>query len=316
MHQPAGSKPGCSGGFQQKRIVLNGPAKDWPHAANLRPLKAIYADSLEELVELVSAPKAAAAPSVFALRLPCFQFAFRHRHRRLRRVSPPSVRRLAPAPIGIEIGMHHHLASAFIGQKLWNDAFDSLISWAETIGGQVGRPVSTPRPGGWLLPGGLRSAGPRCHGGSRPFALAEASSAWCWSRGAPLTQETMAIADPRAGGAAADEINHPDGHRGGHLRGRTAPVRHAAPSRDSCPAERLMAGAGARLHAGCSGASAWKTTFLSEGIGVADDIAIGDRLLFLDAGAYDRSMAYEFGKGGLEETGGMDRNWSSELLGA
>jgi diaminopimelate decarboxylase len=45
---------------------------------------------------------------------------------------------------------------------------------------------------------------------------------------------------------------------------------------------------------------------LSDGIGVAEDIAIGDRLLFLDAGAYDRSMSYEFGKGGLEQTGRMD----------
>jgi diaminopimelate decarboxylase len=45
---------------------------------------------------------------------------------------------------------------------------------------------------------------------------------------------------------------------------------------------------------------------LSDGIQVPEDIAVGDRLLFLDAGAYDRSMAYDFGKGGLEQAGSVD----------
>ena len=37
---------------------------------------------------------------------------------------------------------------------------------------------------------------------------------------------------------------------------------------------------------------------ISSGLDLPTDIAIGDRLIIGDAGAYERSMSYEFGRGG------------------
>jgi diaminopimelate decarboxylase len=44
---------------------------------------------------------------------------------------------------------------------------------------------------------------------------------------------------------------------------------------------------------------------LSAGLNFPDSVNIGDRILITDAGAYERSMTYEFARGGLGSTEGM-----------
>jgi diaminopimelate decarboxylase len=41
---------------------------------------------------------------------------------------------------------------------------------------------------------------------------------------------------------------------------------------------------------------------LADSIGLPADISIGDRLIIADAGAYERSMSYEFGYGRISPT--------------
>ena len=289
-------------GFHKSRIVLNGPAKGWPHPQSLRPLKAVYADSLEELRELASAPKAAATIG-FRAKLPCFNSRFGIDIGDLPRFSAvcATLRRL---PIGVEIGLHHHLASAFIGQKLWNDAFDALISWAETIGRQVGRPVTTLDLGGGYYPedfAELDLPAMAAHARSRLAGLKRL----VFEPGRALTQETMAIATrvlevrrDMASNTPSDIVVDTCVAELPLCATQPHRVIHAQPN----GSWQVLAHGSSRV----LGRICMEDDILSDGICVADDIAIGDRLLFLDAGAYDRSMAYEFGKGGLEETGGMD----------
>jgi diaminopimelate decarboxylase len=289
-------------GFSKQRIVLNGPAKNWPHAQTVRPLKAIYADSLEELESLVSAPKAARTIGL-RIKLPCFFSRFGIDIANFERFSAvcDALRRL---PIGTEIGIHHHLASAFIGQKLWNDAFDALLSWADAIGRQVGRPVTTLDLGGGYYPEDLATldlAGMAAHARAQLPRLQRL----VLEPGRALTQETMGIA------TRVLEVRRP--------------MKSSYPYElvvDACIAELPLCGVQphrviharpngtwhvlARGYTRVLGRICMEDDILSEGLQVADDIAVGDRLLFLDAGAYDRSMSYEFGKGGLEQTGDVD----------
>lgn len=289
-------------GFAKQHIVLNGPAKNWPHGQTVRPIKAIYADSLEELEELVAAPRAARTIG-FRIKLPCFLSRFGIDIANFERFTAvcEALRRL---PIGTEIGIHHHLASAFIGQKLWNDAYDSLLSWADAIGRQAGRPVTTLDLGGGYYPEDLANldlAGMVAHARSVLPGLQRLVI----EPGRALTQETMGIA------TRVLEVRRQ--------------LRSAWPYElvvDACIAELPLAWVLPHrvVHARANGS--WEVLprgytkvlgricmeddVLSDGIQVPEDIAVGDRLLFLDAGAYDRSMAYDFGKGGLEQAGSVD----------
>jgi diaminopimelate decarboxylase len=289
-------------GFPKSRIVLNGPAKGWPHAQTLYPIKAIYADSLEELREIASAGKAAKCIG-FRAKLPCFESRFGIDLGYFARFSAVC-EILRSLPPGVEIGLHHHLASAFIGQKLWSDAFDALLSWADTIGKQVGRPVTTLDLGGGYYPEDFADLDLQAMV-ARARTRVRGLERLVFEPGRALTQETMAVATRvlevrRHVGSSVPCDLVVDACLG------ELPLAYVQPHRVVHVRQNGSWQVLPRGYTRVLGRICMEDDVLSDGIGVAEDIAIGDRLLFLDAGAYDRSMSYEFGKGGLEQTGRMD----------
>lgn len=279
-------------GFEPHQIILNGPGKWWPtHFSCPSGLRSLYCDSVEELNKVVAGDFADTVgirvrlPSITSrFGIPVGDFkVFQNVVQGLKQLSPQK-----------KIGLHYHMASSAIGVSRWFDAFDSLLSWAQTLENAVGKRFTTlDLGGGWLKEDfervdfeALAKRATENLPGIREIHF---------EPGKALTQETMA------------------------LRTRVLEVRQIAPNQrevvvDGCIAElplanvfphrvvwRNNAGALIPLSYGSDkilGRICMEDDFLHQNIRLPEEIRSGDDLIFLDSGAYERSMSYDFGRGG------------------
>jgi diaminopimelate decarboxylase len=185
------------------------------------------------------------------------------------------------------------MASAMIGVGHWRDIAESAVAWAGAIEAGSGRRVRAIDLGGGYHPDDfarlpfsdiVRFARERLTGLTDVYV----------EPGRALTQATMAmvtsVLDVRRQDGVVHEIVvdaciaelplaavYP--HRFFHLVGdRLVPLARG-------PVRVL-------------GRICMEDDVLSQGLGLPDTLAIGDRLVICDAGAYERSMSYEFGRGG------------------
>jgi diaminopimelate decarboxylase len=273
-------------------VILNGPGKWWPDSEP-RPdgLRAVFCDSVEELERLASSGRRDAMWGV-RLRVPGLRSRFG-----VAIDEPEAFERLCAAvsalPAGRKLGVHVHMASTLVGIGHWRDAVESAVVWAATLEAATGRAVAAVDLGGGYHPDDL----PRV-----PFAditafaasrLADLEQVYV-EPGRALTQATMGVVtsvlDIRRRRGQLDEVvvdaciaelplaaSYP--HRIFALtRGGPVPVARGP--------VRLL------------GRICMEDDVLSPGLALPPDLAIGDRLVVCDAGAYERSMSYAFGCGG------------------
>ncbi|HEX8199798.1 MAG TPA: ATP-grasp domain-containing protein [Isosphaeraceae bacterium] len=287
-------------GFPAERIILNGPAQDWPAGPEMEgTLMAAFADSPQGFGRWLceGAPRA------------------RYLGMRLRPATIPSrfgtsvgspkqfkeaVALLRELPAEQEIGVHFHFASDLISPARWREVFESVIHWAQAIEERVGRPIRClDVGGGWfpddfdreLLPNLealIDAAGELLPGLARFFV----------EPGKAMAQPTMALV------TSVLELR-----RG--REGRTEAVVDAAISdlpmapyyphrvfrRSESGRWEALGSRGDRL----LGRICMETDILANDLALPESLRVGDRLVIADAGAYDASMAYNFGRGELDD---------------
>jgi diaminopimelate decarboxylase len=284
-------------GWRPDEVVLNGPAKWWPYDMRKHDcLYAVFCDSLEELARLQATDR---RDSIWGarIRLPGFSSRFG-----IDLGNKANFEKLcaefSTLPDDKKIGLHFHLASNLIGNTHWQDAVDSLTAWARATEACSGRNISVIDLGGGYHPDDLDRM---------PWddiitylhrSLPHLERIMI-EPGRAVTQNAMAVvstvldirrSESRRGHCTIDEI-----------------------VLDACIAElpliavyphrfflRKADGSIRRLSAGTSkvlGRICMEDDILSPGLKLPESLQIGDNIIIGDAGAYERSMSYEFGRG-------------------
>jgi diaminopimelate decarboxylase len=283
-------------GWAPEQIVLNGPAKWWPRTmTHHQGLGAVYCDSSEELERLLQSGR---KDKLWGLRLkiPGFESRFGIDLTAFEELSK-LVMLIRQIPRDIELGFHLHLASNILGNGHWQDAVDSAISWANSLAAQAKRPISIMDFGGGYHP--------------RDFLKFDWQNIVKFTKkrspsirsvfiepGRALSQDTMLMV------TTIQDV------RKEHQLIKDVVV-------DTCIAELPLSKVYPHrmylfkndqlipLGIGKSrilGRICMEDDILADSVDLPPTVNIGDRIIIADAGAYERSMSYEFGYGRLGQS--------------
>ncbi|HMB32458.1 MAG TPA: hypothetical protein VKV41_00425 [Methylomirabilota bacterium] len=273
-------------------IVLNGPGKWWPSTERtVDGLRVVFSDSVEELERLVASGRGDRLWGV-RLRIPGSRSRFG-----VPVDEPADFERLCAAvaalPTPRDFGIHVHMASTMIGVGHWRDIAESAIAWARALEAAAGCRIRALDLGGGYHPDDFARL---------PFAeivraarrqLRDLTEVYV-EPGRALTQATMAMV------TSVLDVRRQDG------------MIHEVVM-DACIAEMPLASvyphrffrvAGdqlvpvARGPVRVLGRICMEDDILSAGLDLPHTLDIGDRLVICDAGAYERSTSYAFGRGG------------------
>jgi diaminopimelate decarboxylase len=279
-------------GWPAGAILLNGPGKWWPDTAPaVDQLRAVFCDSVEELERLAASARSDRLWGV-RLRIPGFLSRFG-----VPVDEPAAFERLcnviASLPRSQPFGVHVHMASTLIGIGHWRDVVESAVVWARTIESATGRPVCALDLGGGYHPDDFARI---------PFAeivrfarqsLTSLRDVYL-EPGRALTQATMAmltrVLDARRTRGKLDEIVV-------DTCIADLPLAGAYPHRVFRIADHRPIPVG-RGQVRVLGRICMEDDILFPGLDLPESISIGDCLVIADAGAYERSMSYAFGRAG------------------
>jgi diaminopimelate decarboxylase len=283
-------------GFAGDEIILNGPAKRWP--ASAAPLRtfAAFADSLGELAELAGLAGSGALTARYIgprLRPPSVASRFGVQLGDFGMFSGlvEALRRLPP---GAPVGLHVHWASSEAGHETWFAAIEATLEWGRCLQDLSGRAIGCVDLGGGWQPDDFDTAFlprlpelvARCHAELdelevivlepgralvQPLAVVETTVLELRSRGGAreIVVDASLAEVPRAGVYPHRVLSR--GENGWRQWGRGP--------------DRML------------GRLCMEDDVLRAGVALPDEIEAGARVLIADAGAYDRSMAYSFGRG-------------------
>jgi len=279
-------------GWSAGDIVLNGPGKWWPSSEPATDgLRAVFCDSVEELERLQTSGRGDRMWGL-RLRVPGLRSRFG-----VAVDDPGAFDRVCTAVAALpperQLGVHVHMAGTLVGIGHWRDVVESAVVWAAMLEASTGRAVRVLDLGGGYHPDDL---------GRIPFAeiaafassrLASLNEVYV-EPGRALTQATMGVVtsvlDVRRRGGQIDEVvvdaciaELPLAQVYPHriflfTGGRAVPVARGP--------VRLL------------GRICMEDDVLSPGLELPSNIAVGDRLVLSDAGAYERTMSYAFGRAG------------------
>jgi diaminopimelate decarboxylase len=287
-------------GFPVERVVVNGPASQWP--AGPQPegeMVAAFADSPQSFARWLEGGPPRARYLGMRLRPAALESRFGASLGAPKRFRE-TVALLRSMPAGQALGLHFHFASDVLGPARWFEVFESVLHWAAAIQEGAGRAVRCLDVGGGWFPDDFdRELLP-----ALPDRVAAAAAAlpglerFVVEPGKAMAQPAMALA------ATVLEVR----------RGRDGAVEavvdaaisdlpmapfypHRVYARPGPGGWEPLGGGGDRL----LGRICMETDILASDLALPDAIAVGDRLVIGDAGAYDASMAYNFGRGVLDD---------------
>ena len=287
-------------GFPAERIILNGPASQWPAGDPADgELMAAFADSPQAFERWMCHGPPAARYLGIRLRPVNFDSRFGSGLKSVERFAE-IVKLLKAMPGGQEMGLHFHFASDVLGPARWREVFEGVVQWASAIEQSVGRPVKVLDMGGGFFPDDFDSElVPRL---GEMTAAARAAlpelERFFLEPGKAMAQPTMALATTvlevrksRKGGveavvdaAISDLPMAPFYPHRVYRQNRRGEWEGVGGGRD-----RLV------------GRICMETDILASDLALPEGIREGDRLVIGDAGAYDASMAYNFGRGILDD---------------
>ena len=286
-------------GFRPEQIILNGPAKWWRRDAMPDGrFFSIFCDSIEEL-ERVGAEVAVGEIGTRALGLRLRTPAIASRFG-IPIDTPDGFERLIKAvgdvPRSVQLGVHFHMASSNIGVGQWRHLFESMLRWCSSIEALSGRMIETLDIGGGWFPEDLQ----RSEGRDLREAAAMVPKYLSGVRQL-ITEPGKAMAQPSMALAMQIlEIREGESSREVVMDGSIAELPmnffypHRILARDG---ERKGWQALGRGDAVLFGRLCMEHDIVASNVGLPDDAEVGDILVFCDAGAYDRSMSYVFGRG-------------------
>ena len=289
-----------AGGFAPDEVILNGPGKWWPAGLlPTSPLHAVFCDSIADLQRVASSLASGQLQSkVVGIRLrpPTVPSRFGIR------VDTPQalgtlVEAIATLPRDCEFGVHFHMASSNVGVSQWWHLYDSLLKWCLTIETLTQRQVEHLDLGGGWFP---------CDW----HVNAEAHFAEAISRAhSELTSVKQIISEP---GKAMAQPTMALGMRLLELEKEDGEVRQAVVDASVAELPMYVVQPHRILHQSAHDGS-WQAVgrgkaqllgrlcmehdIVATNVELPSTAQVGDFLVFCDAGAYDRSMSYEFGRG-------------------
>lgn len=287
-------------GFTPEQVILNGPGKWWPEG--LLPegrLYAVFCDSIADIRRVAqSFQRGELKARVVGVRLRTPNVASRFG---IPVDTPRALSRLVEAiellPEDASFGIHFHMASSNIGVRQWWHLFESMLRWCRSVETLTGRPVEQLDLGGGWFPddwhgeddGRFRSAVERAPAFLRNLkqiisepgkAIAQPSMALAM-RLLEFDETEEEIKEAVVDGSIAELPMHFfQPHRILHWNRRTG---------EFTPLKRGKTALLGRL--------CMEHDIVARNIELPRDAQVGDVLIFCDAGAYDRSMSYVFGRG-------------------
>lgn len=283
-------------GWSPGEILYNGPVPLDPGAGESGLLAAVFADDAEAFGRYLHSPPARVVG--VRLRPPFVESRFG-----VSLGEPEEVRGLtslfAEAPPGPALGVSFHLASSEIGTGRWESLARTVVDFAGLMQELAGRSLAVVDLGGGWTPEDFDLA----LEGTLPQLQAEIATRV--GEGVSLILEPGKALIEAAGAVLARVVDIrelPDAGRAAVLDCGLCDLPHIA----SYPHRVALIRGGTATLLGQGADALWgrlcmEADRLAEGIALPADLAVGDLFVFLDAGAYDASMAFAFGRGGAAE---------------
>jgi diaminopimelate decarboxylase len=287
-------------GFKPEQVILNGPGKWWPEG--LLPkgkLHAVFCDSLADLKRTAASLERKELQSKIVgvrLRTPNVYSRFG-----IPLDTPKALEKLVDTiellPTTSAFGIHFHMASSNIGVGQWWHLFESMLRWCRSIEMLTGREIEyLDIGGGWFPDDWHTERDDRFASAVRraPEVLRHVKQIIS-EPGKAIAQPSMALAmrllefddseeevkEAVVDGSIAELPMHFfQPHRILHRDARTGEWR---------PLKRGKTQLLGRL--------CMEHDIVARGVQLPEGARVGDVLVFCDAGAYDRSMSYVFGRG-------------------
>jgi len=287
-------------GFRTEQVILNGPGKWWPEGMMpTEPMHAVFCDSLADLdrvVEAVAAGTMAAKHIGVRLRPPNMVSRFG-----IPIDTPGGLAKLVDAvkrlPATAAFAIHFHMASANIGVAQWWHLLESVLMWCGAVEQLSGRKVELLDMGGGWFPDDWH-----------------AEDAFRFTTAIQLITKTLphvrqivsepgkAMAQPSM--ALAMRILEIQEHEDDYVEAvvdasiAELPMYFFYPHRmlRQCATSGTLTPLG-RGNTHLMGRLCMEHDIVAANVSLPEGTKAGDLLIFCDAGGYDRSMSYVFGRG-------------------
>ncbi len=287
-------------GFNSNEIILNGPGKWW-HKEKLpeTPLYSVFCDSMEDLTRVCEEYNSGNLKTeILGVRLRTPNISSRFG---IPIDTPDAFGKLIEAiktlPRDTRFGVHFHMASSNVGVGQWWHLFESMLKWCSSIEALGGRTIEVLDIGGGWFPEDLqKKSGERFRQAIAlvPDFLPHVRQILS-EPGKAVAQPSMALA------MQILEIRNSSGEaREAVVDGSIAelpmyffyPHRILSRDRTSGKWKSLNRGKTQLLGRLCM-----EHDIVANNVELPEDAEVGDVLVFCDAGSYDRSMSYVFGRG-------------------
>ena len=286
-------------GFRADQVVLNGPGKWWPEGLLPKEsIHAVFCDSVAELRRVVAAMAVGELRSRIVgvrLRVPHIPSRFG-----IALDTPQAFRSIVEAitalPEGTGLGVHFHMASSDIGVRQWWRLYDSILRWCQSLERLTGRAIEVLDLGGGWFPDDWHSVN------HDDFAKAvKRAEAALPLVGQIISEPGRAMAQPSMALAMRVlETREEDGKiTEAVVDGSIAELPmyffypHRVMARDHVGRWKPLKRGKTRL----MGRLCMEHDVVASNIELPEHTRPGDVLVFCDAGGYDRSMSYVFGRG-------------------
>ena len=287
-------------GFRPDQVVLNGPGKWWPEG--MMPtecLHAVFCDSIADLDRCVAAIERGEMQSKHVgirIRTPNVVSRFG-----IPVDSPDTFAKLIEAvgklPADTAFAIHFHMASSNIGVAQWWHLFESMLKWCRSIERLSKRTVELLDIGGGWFPDDWHSDEDSKFANAIETvkALLPGVREVVSEPGKALAQPSMALAM-----RILEIQEHEDESIEAVVDGSIAelPMFAFQPHRilRQCSKTGALEPLG-RGKAHLMGRLCMEHDIVASNVGLPEGTNAGDLLIFCDAGGYDRSMSYVFGRG-------------------
>jgi diaminopimelate decarboxylase len=286
-------------GAQPKDVILNGPGKFWPLTAEpVTGLHMLFCDSVDEFERVVEMPGLAECVGL-RIRLPQLPSRFGipvDDYATFQRILK-SVRKMKKGPA---LGFHFHMPSWHIGVKRWGVALQAIAAWSKSVEELTGVKVRRLDLGGGFFPADLAHLSLNSIQKTVRETLPNVEAVY-FEPGRSLTQEGEILVSRVLNVSKSEDKDHP-------LEVVVDACIAELPLISSYPHRMFFRSSGNRedekscfvLGKGKTkilGRICMENDVLSDGINLPADIKIGDFVIFGDAGAYERTMSYDFGRG-------------------
>jgi diaminopimelate decarboxylase len=287
-------------GFRPDQVILNGPGKWWPEGLMPRErIHAVFCDSVADLDRVVAAIAAGEMSSKHVgirIRTPNIVSRFG-----IPLDSPTTFGKLIAAvkrlPTDSAFGIHFHMASSHVGVAQWWHLFESMLKWCRSIQKLTGRTIEMLDIGGGWYPDDWHSDE------TTKFAQAVSTIRAMLPDVRQIASEPgKAMAQPSM--ALAMRILEIQEHEEDHVEAvvdasiAELPLHFWQPHRmvRKCgrTGELQPIGRG-KTH--LMGRLCMEHDIIASNVQLPEGTRAGDLLIFCDAGGYDRSMSYVFGRG-------------------